>query len=57
MKLFRCGDVVPGCDAEFRHSTEDELLNAIAFHDHEVHGLSEISPELLSRVRAVVVTV
>jgi predicted small metal-binding protein len=55
MKLFRCGDVVPGCDAEFNKPTEDELLNAIAVHAYTAHGLGELPPELLTRVRAAIV--
>jgi predicted small metal-binding protein len=56
MKMFRCGDVVPGCDVEFRHQTEDELLTAVAVHAHNAHGLSDLPPELVSRVRAAIVT-
>ena len=56
MKVFRCGDVVPGCTVEFRHSTEEELLTAVATHAADAHGLRDISPELASRVRAAVVT-
>jgi predicted small metal-binding protein len=57
LKRFRCGDVVPGCTVEFKNATEDELLTAVAVHAHNAHGLSDLPPELISRVRAAIVTV
>ncbi|MFP5368165.1 MAG: DUF1059 domain-containing protein, partial [Actinomycetes bacterium] len=32
MKSFACGDVVPGCDARWVCSTEDEILQQV--HEH-----------------------
>jgi predicted small metal-binding protein len=57
LKRFRCGDVVPGCTVELTTTTEDELLTAVAVHTHNAHGLSDLPPELISRVRAAIVTV
>lgn len=51
MKRFRCGDVVPGCDAEFGGS-EGEIMAAVSAHAREVHDLREISPELERQVRS-----
>lgn len=51
MKRFRCGDVVPGCDAEFR-GTEAEILDAVGTHARDVHGMSEVGPELVQQVRS-----
>jgi predicted small metal-binding protein len=51
MKRFRCGDVVPGCDAEFT-GHEDEILAAVGAHAHDVHGMTEVGPELVQAVRS-----
>ncbi|MCW2839851.1 MAG: uncharacterized protein JWR55_1334 [Aeromicrobium sp.] len=56
MKKFSCGDVVPGCEASFVCSSEDELLSKVAAHAAADHGLVEISPELVAAVRANIVT-
>jgi predicted small metal-binding protein len=54
MKSFACGDVVPGCDARWVRSSEDELLALVAQHAREEHGLVEIPAELEARVRAAI---
>jgi predicted small metal-binding protein len=51
MKRFRCGDVVPGCDAEFT-GHEDDILAAVGAHAQAVHGMTEVSPELVLTVRS-----
>lgn len=51
MKRFRCGDVVPGCDAEFT-GTENDILSAVGTHAREAHGMHEVSPELVAQVRS-----
>jgi predicted small metal-binding protein len=50
MKEFSCGDVVPGCTASFRAPTEQTLLEQIARHARDDHGLTELSPELVTAV-------
>jgi len=57
MKSFACGDVVPGCEARWVCSTEDELLFTVAAHAATAHGLAEVSPELDQAVRTAIVTV
>ena len=52
MKQFSCGDVVPGCSASFEAADEPSLFGQIAVHARVAHGLSEISPALLSQVRS-----
>ncbi len=56
MKRFRCGDVVPGCTATFE-GTEDRVLGQVATHAAEVHGMTEVPPELVGRVRSLMVAV
>jgi predicted small metal-binding protein len=51
MKEFSCGDVVPGCTASFRAPTEEALLQQIARHARDDHGLTELSPDLVAAVK------
>jgi predicted small metal-binding protein len=50
MKTFACGAVVPGCTATFAADTEDEILEQVALHAREDHGLSEVPEPLLRQV-------
>jgi len=50
MKSFACGDVVPGCTASWVSTTDDEILVLVAEHAGAVHGISELSPELVQSV-------
>ncbi len=52
MKQFCCGDVVPGCTATFRGTTDDEILNQVGQHARRDHGLTEVPAALISQVRA-----
>lgn len=52
MKILACGSIVPGCDAEFRAETEQEILGQVAAHAEAEHGISDMSPELAGQVRA-----
>lgn len=49
-----CGDVMPGCDATFSADTEEELLAQAGPHAAEVHGITEMTPEVLEAVRGAV---
>lgn len=57
MKAFACGDVVPGCEARWVCSTDDEILHQVAEHARSAHGLTEVPPELVESVRAAISTV
>jgi predicted small metal-binding protein len=57
MKSFACGDVVPGCDARFVCSDEDEILVQVARHAADVHGLTEVPLSLVQSVRSSIVSV
>jgi predicted small metal-binding protein len=52
MKQIACGDVVPGCDFVARAESESEVLHKVAAHAREVHGIQEVTPDLLERVKA-----
>ena len=52
MKTFACGAVVPGCTATFTAETEEGILEQVARHAREDHGLREVPEELVRQVRA-----
>jgi predicted small metal-binding protein len=51
VKTFSCGDVVPGCQARFVCSSDDEILVAVASHAADVHGFTEMPEGLVAQVR------
>jgi len=51
VKTFRCGDVVPGCTGVFT-GTQEQIDEAVGAHAQDVHGMTEIGPDLLSAVHA-----
>ena len=53
-KRLACGDVVPGCAFKVSATGEAELLEKVAEHAAEAHGVKEITPELAIRVRAAI---
>jgi predicted small metal-binding protein len=53
-KVLKCSDLMPGCDFEARGNSEDEVLNAAAEHAKTAHNLTEITPELQSKVRSAI---
>ena len=52
MKEFMCGAIVPGCDARFEGATEEEILEQVAVHAREEHGMDEVPPDVADSVRA-----
>jgi predicted small metal-binding protein len=57
MKTFACGDVVPGCTAQFTAADESAILGLVAAHATADHGLTTIPAELVDQVRASIVLV
>jgi len=55
MKEFRCGDVVPGCDARIRGETEEEVLQQVGAHARGEHGMDEVPPDVVDTIRASIV--
>jgi len=52
MKTFACGAVVAGCTASFAAETEEDILDQVAQHACEDHGMTEIPEELVRQVQA-----
>lgn len=58
MKEYSCGDVVPGCGAQFVAADETEMLALCTVHAQHAHGLAEaqMPDDLIARIRAVITT-
>ena len=50
-KVLRCADIVPGCSYEARADTEGELMQKVAQHAREVHGMQTVPPHVLDEVK------
>lgn len=57
MKSFACGDVVPGCEASWVCSTEDQILVHVAAHAAGSHGMVELPDALIRSVLEAIVPV
>ena len=51
-----CGHVVPDCPFTATAATEGELLQKVAAHAAHDHGIHEVTPELLAKVKAAIQT-
>ena len=51
-KVFSCGDVVSGCQAQFTADTESDILQQVAAHAREDHGMDSVPPAIVDQVRA-----
>lgn len=52
-KVVNCRDVGFECDGVIRAETEQEALKLVAEHAKQVHGMQEVTPEIVEKVRAV----
>ena len=53
-KEIRCADVGMDCDFVTKAETEAELLQKVVQHAQDVHGITEITPELQQKVAEVI---
>lgn len=51
---MKCADVVGECDFAAWAESEEELLELVAHHAKEAHGIEEITPEVLAQVKAAI---
>jgi predicted small metal-binding protein len=51
MKEFSCSAVVPGCTATITAETEQQLLEQVAAHAKDEHGMDEVPDEVVAKVR------
>jgi predicted small metal-binding protein len=57
VKSFACGDVVPGCEARWVCSTEDEILVNVAAHAASAHGLEELPADVVQSGHKAIISV
>jgi predicted small metal-binding protein len=53
-KVLECSDVGFDCGFEARADTEEELMKKVAEHAAEVHDMTEISEEVVAKVKAAI---
>lgn len=50
-----CGDAVPGCSARFEDDSRERILEQVAAHARETHGVKDVTPEMLTAIGANIV--
>ena len=53
-KYIACAAIVPECTFEATAPTEEELLTMVAAHAAHTHGITEVTPELVEKVKAAI---
>jgi predicted small metal-binding protein len=53
-KVIHCRDVGFDCNGVIRAKTEEEALKLAAEHARTVHGVTEITPQVLDQIKAVI---
>jgi len=53
MKEVRCADAGVACDFVAQAETEQELMQKVAAHAREQHGMTELTPELVDKVKKI----
>ncbi len=52
-KVIHCRDVGFDCEGVIRAQTEEEALKKAAEHAKEAHGLEEVTPEVVEKIKSV----
>jgi predicted small metal-binding protein len=52
-KVIRCRDVGFDCNGVIRAKTEKEALELAAEHARKVHNVTEITPEIVDKIKSV----
>ncbi|HXK58282.1 MAG TPA: DUF1059 domain-containing protein [Acidobacteriota bacterium] len=53
-KIIKCRDVGVDCDFTARGETVDEVIRQCREHARTAHGITDLPPELIDRVRAAI---
>lgn len=57
MKVIKCRDVGFDCEGVIKANTEEEALQMAAKHAKEVHGLNDVTPEVVDKIKSVIIEV
>lgn len=52
--VVRCREIGFDCDGVIKAESEEDLMKQVAAHADEVHNITEVTPELVEKVRSVV---
>jgi predicted small metal-binding protein len=52
-KVIRCRDVGFDCDGVIKAKTEEEALKLAAEHAKKEHGLKDVTPEVVEKIKSV----
>ncbi|WP_020571544.1 DUF1059 domain-containing protein [Neolewinella persica] len=52
-KVIKCRDVGFDCDGVIRAKTEEEALKLAAAHAKAAHGLEDVTPEVVKKIKSV----
>jgi len=52
-KVIRCKDVGFDCEGVIKANTENEALALAAEHAKKVHGLKDVTPEIVAKIKSV----
>lgn len=52
-KVVHCKDAGFDCDGVVRADTEEEVLQKVAEHAREAHGIDEVTPEMATKVKSI----
>jgi len=52
-KVIRCRDVGFDCNGVIKAKTEAEALTLAAAHAKSVHGVKDITPEIVAKIKSV----
>ncbi|MBI2213527.1 MAG: DUF1059 domain-containing protein [Acidobacteria bacterium] len=55
-KHIACGDVVAGCAFTASAESDQDLIEKVAAHAAQDHGVKEVTPELAAKVKAAIRT-
>ena len=50
LKEFRCSDLGQKCSWHYIAQTEDLIVDGVAVHAREAHGITEFTPEMRTKV-------
>jgi predicted small metal-binding protein len=53
--VVNCRDVGFDCEGVVRAESEEELLQKVAEHAGTAHGLTEVTPEVVEKVKSVII--
>ena len=54
-KVVNCKDLGFDCEGVVRADTEEEAIQMVAQHAKDVHGMDEVPPEVIAKVKEVMI--